>query len=102
VTFKVLESDASGIKIKRGFLEGSAWLLLAICFLNFFRVSYLSIKPMRERSEFLKKASRELFLLQDDSILKQLYPHPEFVRKLTPMLREKRLALFHDSTHEPT
>lgn len=102
VTFKVLESGPSGIsETKSALLKSSAWILLTIFFSSFLKVSYLSIEPMRARSEFLKKASRELFLLQDDSLLKLLHPNPELVRKLTPMLREKRLALFHDSTHEP-
>jgi hypothetical protein len=66
------------------------------------RSSFNSVLFFKERYEWLRPAERELFLMENDDLLKRLYPNlglldKDELKKRVDFLREKKLALFRQA-----
>jgi len=60
--------------------------------------SYESIFSFRDQQIRLLPACAELERLQDDELLRRLYPDPQAVKERTAVLKRRRLSLFRNGT----
>jgi hypothetical protein len=49
-----------------------------------------------KQQAYLTPARNELYRMQDEELLRRLFPDPDYIRQLTPVLKKHRLSVFQD------
>ena len=99
VTFKIMAGWPffQSSKFKWGLRGYILLIFLATSFL-FLRLEWKSTGFMADRRDLLQKAAKELYVLEDDELLRQIYPRPSLLKRWTRFLREKKLSLFYEGS----
>ena len=94
VTVKALRIQWRDRRVALYFVRvtGAAVYVLLLYFV--LRNSVDSVPFLRERGERVAQAGRELFVLKDDTMLRNIHPSPELVKQRTRILRDWKLSVF--------